>query len=195
MNNLNIVLLGCTGSGKGTQAAKLAAEYNLVHLSTGEIFRANMAAETEMGNLAKTFIDKGKLVPDDVTIQLLQTEVEKYKLCNGFIFDGFPRTPHQAQALDQLLNTMSASVTIALSLEVTEKELTTRLLLRGREDDTEELIRERISIYNHNVYLVKEFYNQSGKLCLITGEGNEESIFELIGMAIDNYSKWRIEKN
>ena len=128
---LNLVLFGPPGAGKGTQSAKLINRFSLVHLSTGDIFRANIKGETELGVLAKSFIDKGQLVPDEVTINMLSEEVNKSPEAKGFIFDGFPRTQAQAAALDSLLTNMGTTISLMLALEVEEEELKKRLLLRG----------------------------------------------------------------
>jgi adenylate kinase len=125
---LNIVLFGPPGSGKGTQAAKLVAKYDLVHLSTGDIFRANIKGETELGQLAKSYMDKGQLVPDEVTIGMLESEANKYSEAKGFIFDGFPRTMFQAESLDNYLKARNTSITLMLSLEVDEDELKNSLV-------------------------------------------------------------------
>ena len=130
---LNIVLFGPPGAGKGTQAAKLIDKYNLVHLSTGDIFRANIKGETELGTLAKSYIDKGELVPDEVTIGMLESEVEKNPNAEGFIFDGFPRTTPQAKALEQFLKEKNTEVSVMMALAVDEQELIKRLLLRGKD--------------------------------------------------------------
>ena len=141
---LNIVLFGPPGAGKGTQAEKLIQKYNLVHLSTGDIFRANIKGETELGVLAKNYIDKGDLVPDEVTIKMLEAEVEKSPNAVGFIFDGFPRTIPQAEALSAFLQGKGTEISVMLALEVEEQELVRRLLLRGqdsgRADDQDESI-------------------------------------------------------
>ena len=130
---LNIVLFGPPGAGKGTQSEKLIARYNLVHLSTGDIFRANIKSETELGKLAQSFMNEGKLVPDEVTINMLASELEKAPNAKGFIFDGFPRTQAQAAALDVLLQSKNTAITSMLALEVEEEELKKRLLLRGKD--------------------------------------------------------------
>jgi len=130
---LNIVLFGPPGAGKGTQSAKLIEKYNLVHLSTGDIFRANIKGGTELGVLAKSYMDQGQLVPDEVTIRMLESEANKSPEAKGYIFDGFPRTPAQAAALDNFLASKNTGITMMLALEVEEEELHKRLLLRGKD--------------------------------------------------------------
>ncbi len=182
---LNIVLFGPPGAGKGTQSAKLIEKYNLVHLSTGDIFRANIKNETELGVLAKSFMDNGKLVPDEVTINMLAAELDNYKQPKGFIFDGFPRTSAQAEALDALLATKNTSITLMLALEVEEDELRKRLLLRGadsgRADDMNpEVIQKRIDEYNAKTLPVKEYYQSQLKFKGINGLGNIDDIFSFL---------------
>ena len=160
---LNLVLFGPPGAGKGTQSENIINKYNLVHLSTGDIFRANIKGETELGKLAKSYIDKGQLVPDEVTISLLESEVNKHTDPKGFIFDGFPRTTKQAEALDAFLNSKGTPITVMISLEVEEEELKVRLAGRaktsGRADDANpEVIQNRIDTYNAETAPVKEFY-------------------------------------
>ncbi len=179
---LNIVLFGPPGAGKGTQSAKLTEKFNLVHLSTGDIFRFNIKNETELGQLAKSYMDKGNLVPDEVTINMLEAEVEKYSDAKGFIFDGFPRTTAQAQALDQFLEKKNTAISLMLALEVGEDELVARLLNRGKDsgraDDTDEsIIRNRISVYNEQTAVAAEFYNAQGKYHAINGVGSVDDIF------------------
>ena len=128
---LNVVLFGPPGAGKGTQSERLIDKYGLVHLSTGDIFRANIKGETELGMLAKSYMDKGELVPDAVTIDMLRSEVLKNEAAKGFIFDGFPRTNAQAVALDEFLKSLDTEISLMLALEVEEEELKTRLLKRA----------------------------------------------------------------
>lgn len=179
---LNIVLFGPPGAGKGTQSAKLTEKFNLVHLSTGDIFRFNIKNETELGKLAKSYMDKGNLVPDEVTINMLEAEVEKYSDAKGFIFDGFPRTTAQAKALDQFLEKKNTAISLMLALEVGEDELVARLLNRGKDsgraDDTDEnIIRNRISVYNEQTAVAADFYNSQGKYHAINGVGSVDDIF------------------
>lgn len=187
---LNIVLFGPPGAGKGTQSEKLIHEYNLVHLSTGDIFRGNIKGETQLGRLAKSFMDKGELVPDSVTISMLENEVEKHPSAKGFIFDGFPRTSAQASALDLFLKTKGTEITCMLALEVDEEELIKRLLNRaktsGRSDDADEnIVRNRISVYNRETAPVADYYKSQGKYRGIEGIGSVEEISERLRSAIN----------
>ncbi len=188
---LNIVLFGPPGAGKGTQSEKLIARYNLVHLSTGDIFRANIKGATELGILAKSYMDKGQLVPDEVTIRMLESEVNKNPNAKGFIFDGFPRTQAQAEALDNLLKSKSVSITLMLALEVEEEELRKRLLLRGKDsgrpdDQNPDVIQKRIDVYNNETSPVKHFYTSQGKYKGINGIGEIEGIFNSLCVEIDS---------
>lgn len=186
---LNVVLFGPPGAGKGTQAVKVADEFQLVHLSTGDIFRANIKGETELGILAKSYIDKGQLVPDEVTINMLRGVVEQNKDAKGFIFDGFPRTIPQAEALDVLLKDYNAKVDIIVSLEVTEEELIARLknraLTSGRTDDADEnIIKNRIQVYKNETFPLKDFYTARGIVSVVDGIGSIETIFNNICTAV-----------
>jgi adenylate kinase len=187
---LNIVLFGPPGAGKGTQSEKLIAKYQLVHLSTGDIFRANIKGETALGTLAKSYMDKGQLVPDAVTISMLEAEVNKNPNAKGFIFDGFPRTKAQAEALDTLLKSKKTSITLMLALEVQEDELRKRLLLRGQnsgrpDDQNLEIIQKRIDVYNNETFPVKDFYTAQGKYKGVHGIGEIEEIFNALCAVID----------
>lgn len=188
---LNIVLFGPPGAGKGTQAAKLVEKYNLVHLSTGDIFRANIKGETELGRLAKSYMDKGNLVPDEVTISMLKAEVDKNPAAKGFIFDGFPRTTPQAEALDKFLTSKNTAISIMLALDVPNEELIKRLLERGKDsgraDDLDEnIIANRIKVYNEQTAVVADFYAAQNKFEKINGVGSIDEIFNRLCSAIDN---------
>ena len=189
---LNIVLFGPPGAGKGTQAEKLIVKYGLVHLSTGDIFRSNIKGETELGNLAKSYMDKGELVPDSVTIKMLEQEVVKHQSPKGFIFDGFPRTTPQAEALEIFLKGKGTSISVMLTLDVAEAELINRLLLRGKDsgradDDNEEVIANRIQVYNNQTAVVADFYNNQNKFQKIDGVGSVDEIFDRLCFAIDEF--------
>ncbi len=190
---LNIVLFGPPGAGKGTQSEMLIKEYQLVHLATGDIFRFNIKNGTELGKLAQGYMDQGKLVPDEVTIKMLNAEVEKHPEARGFIFDGFPRTNPQAEALDKLLESKGTAITCMLALEVPEEELKQRLLKRaevsGRADDANiEVIENRIAVYNKETAPVKSYFDKQNKLSLINGTGSVESITERLFQAIESKS-------
>ena len=187
---LNLILFGPPGAGKGTQSQNIILKYELAHLSTGDIFRANIKSETQLGVLAKSYIDKGQLVPDDVTIEMLQSEVEKNPGAKGFIFDGFPRTAAQAQALDTLLEARNQKINILVSLEVEEEELKKRLLERGktsgRADDVDpSVIQKRIEVYKAETTPVKEYYSKQGKTVEVNGIGDVQEIFKVIASKID----------
>ena len=187
---LNFVLFGPPGAGKGTQAARLVEKYNLVHLSTGDIFRSNIKEGTDLGQLAKSYIDKGALVPDEVTIGMLEAEVNSNSNAKGFIFDGFPRTTSQAEALDFFLSTKDTEVSSMLALEVDENELITRLLERGKssgraDDQDAGIIKNRIKVYENETAVLKTYYANQNKFFGIEGVGSIESITLGLCKAID----------
>ncbi len=187
---LNIVLFGPPGAGKGTQSACLIDSYNLVHLSTGDIFRSNMKEGTELGTLARSYIDKGALVPDEVTISMLEAEVNGNPDAKGFIFDGFPRTTAQAEALDLFLKSKGIEITAMLALEVEEQELISRLLERGKssgraDDQNRDVIKNRIQVYETETAILKDYYTAQNKFVGVEGVGSIESITQRLCKEID----------
>lgn len=186
---LNIVIFGAPGSGKGTQSELLIQKYGLKHISTGEILREEIKAGTELGKLADSYMSKGHLVPDEVVIGILEELITKHKEGNGFIFDGFPRTLPQGEALDGMLRHHEQEISIVLSLEVNDDELIERLLNRGkisgRADDNRETIESRLNVYYSQTSPLKAFYHAQGKLKNIHGSGSIEEIFRSIETQID----------
>ena len=188
---INIVLFGKPGAGKGTQAEFLKGKYNLTHLSTGDIFRYNIKNNTELGQLAKTYMDKGDLVPDEVTIKMLESEVDKNPHSAGFLFDGFPRTLAQADALDAFLESKGQSITATVALEANDEILVQRLLERGKtsgrpDDQDEEKIRNRYQEYNEKTAPLMEYYQGQGKFYAVDGIGAIEEITQRLSNVIDN---------
>jgi len=186
----NIVLFGPPGAGKGTQAEFLKEKYNLIHISTGDVFRYNIKNETALGMLAKSYMDKGKLVPDQVTIDMLNAEVEKNTDANGFIFDGFPRTNAQAEALDNLMDSKDSEINAMIALEVDDEILVKRLLERGKtskraDDANEEVIRARIQEYYKKTAILKDYYSNKGKYYGVDGVGSIQEITKRLSAVID----------
>jgi adenylate kinase len=188
---LNIILFGPPGAGKGTQSAKLIEKYKLVHLSTGDILRAEVAAQTPLGKEAKLLMDKGILVSDDIVIGMIDAKIIKNMSGKGFIFDGFPRTLPQAESLDKLMATHSTSITMTLALEVNETELFHRISLRGKssgrvDDQDEATFRKRMSVYNNETSPLKDYYSKQGKLKQVKGIGEVDEIFNSLCIEIDS---------
>lgn len=181
-NMLNIVLFGPPGAGKGTQSEKLIEKYGLVHLSTGDILRSEIARGTALGMEAKQIMDRGDLVSDDIVIGMIESKLDANPNANGFIFDGFPRTQAQAVALDDLLQKKGTAISAMLALEVDNEELVKRLLLRGKDsgrpdDANEEIIRNRVNEYNNKTLPLKKYYSEQAKFHSINGIGSIDSIF------------------
>ena len=187
---INLVLFGKPGAGKGTQAEFLKEKYNLKHISTGDVFRYNIKNNTELGVLAKSYMDKGDLVPDEVTIKMLQDEVEKNAAASGFIFDGFPRTTAQAEALDAFLITKDMKINATIALEANDEVLIQRLLERGKvsgrtDDQDEDKIRNRFDEYNQKTAPLKDYYESQGKFHSVNGIGAIDEITMRLGKVIE----------
>ena len=185
-----IVLFGKPGAGKGTQAEFLKEKYNLTHISTGDIFRFNIKNETELGKKAQEFINKGELVPDEITINMLKAEVEKNMDKAGFLFDGFPRTIPQADALDAFLKSINLEITATVGLEASDDILVARILERGKtsgraDDQDEAKIRTRYEEYNEKTSPLIEYYKQQNKYYAVDGIGTIAEITERLSNVID----------
>ncbi|HEY0244003.1 MAG TPA: adenylate kinase [Mucilaginibacter sp.] len=188
---LNLVLFGPPGAGKGTQSQNLIEKYGLIHLSTGDLLRNEISQGTELGLEAKKLMDEGTLVPDTVVIGMISNKLDANKDAEGFIFDGFPRTVAQAQALDELLKTKNSAISVMIALEVNDDELEHRLLLRGKEsgrsdDANPEIIRKRIIEYNNKTAPVAGFYKAQNKFKSINGIGSIDEIFDSINAVINS---------
>ena len=190
----NLILFGPPGSGKGTQSEKLVEKYRLIHLSTGNLLREEISNRTPLGLEAKSFMDKGQLVPDEVVIGMIDSSLEHHKEAPGFLFDGFPRTAAQAEALDKLLSLKKTEIALVIALEVSEEELVKRLLNRGktsgRSDDTNEtVIHQRFSVYRSETAPIADHYKKLKKFQTIKGEGSVEEIFDSLCQTIDKRMK------
>jgi len=186
----NLILFGPPGSGKGTQAAKLVEQYGLLHISTGDLFRHEMGNDTELGKLAKSYIAKGDLVPDEVTIGMLKNKVNANPEVGGYIFDGFPRTVAQAEALNTFLKEKKEEITALIALDVNDEEIVSRLLNRGKtsgraDDNDEGIIRNRIEVYNKETSPVFDFYDTFNKSFKVEGVGSIEEIYSRLCQTID----------
>jgi len=186
----NLILFGPPGSGKGTQSEKLIEKFGWIHLSTGDLLRKEIANETQLGLEAKAFMDKGQLVPDEVVIGMIGSALDANPAAKGFLFDGFPRTVAQAEALDALLSGKGSEITLVLALEVGQEELVARLLNRGktssRSDDRDEnVIRKRLVEYDTKTAIVADYYARFGKVAKIKGEGSIEDIFQSLSAEIE----------
>jgi len=189
----NIILFGPPGSGKGTQSEKLVSQYQLKHLSTGDLLRSEIAAQTALGMAAKGFMNEGKLVPDEVVIGMIDNCIDSNSEAKGFLFDGFPRTVAQAKALDELLAKKSSSISTVLFLQVNEEELIKRLVKRGetsgRADDADPVVqRKRQDVYKNETLPVSEYYKQFNKVVNIVGEGSIDDIFHSLCTEINKFN-------
>ena len=187
----NLILFGPPGSGKGTQSEKIVEKFGLIHLSTGNLLRQEISDKTPLGMEAKNFMDKGQLVPDEVVIGMIDSSLEKHPDAKGFLFDGFPRTVAQAEALDKLLSLKKTGICKVLALDVDEDELVRRLLIRGetsgRSDDTnEEVTRRRFSVYKNDTEPVAEYYKHQDKFETVKGIGSVNEIFAAISSCIES---------
>jgi adenylate kinase len=185
----NLILFGPPGSGKGTQSSRIAEKYNLVHTSTGDIFRKEIRNGSPLGLKVKSIIERGDLVPDDLLVDILRSALQRAEGINGFVLDGFPRTIRQAEDLDKLLAEKNESVSLVLALDVDVEEIVTRLLkraqLEGRKDDTEEVIRNRMNVYHSQTHPLMEYYDKQGKFISLKGIGSIDNIFADICKVID----------
>ena len=189
---LNIVLFGPPGAGKGTQSENIITNYSLIHISTGDLFRKHLGEGTSLGKKAQGFMDAGNLVPDEIVIGMVEEKIEEHLDAKGFIFDGFPRTVNQAEALDKMLSTHELSISGMIALEVPEDELKARIKERaktsGRVDDQdEEKINNRIAVYNNETAPVAEYYKANGKFSAVNGVGSIDEIFAKIQEQISSF--------
>ncbi len=187
----NLILFGPPGSGKGTQSARVVSAYQLHHISTGDLLRDEVSRATPLGMEAKKYMDQGALVPDEVVIGMISSKIDALPDARGFIFDGFPRTRAQAEALDRLLDFKGTEIHLVLAMEVPEPELVTRLLGRGatsgRSDDNEEIIAKRIKEYYAKTEAVAEHYEALGKIERVKGNGTMDEVFALLSKNINKY--------
>lgn len=194
---INLILFGPPGSGKGTQAANLVDKYKLVHISTGDLFRYELSNDTPLGIKAKEFMSKGELVPDEITIGMLENKVNKHPNSNGFIFDGFPRTIPQAEALENLMSSKGTGIDSLISLKVNKEEVVNRILERGktsgRADDTDRsIVENRFTVYDNETRPVFEYFDKKGLSVEVDGMGKIDDVFERISAVIDSINGYQI---
>ena len=192
---LNIIIFGKPGSGKGTQASLIKNNYSLVHISTGDVFRKNTSQGTDLGKVAVQFMSKGELVPDEITISMLKEEIKSFIPCNGFIFDGFPRTIIQAESLDDLLKSMELNIDMVVELDVENNKLIERLLNRGKtsgrsDDKSEEKINKRLEEYDNKTKPLIDFYKNQKKFISIDGVGDLDDVTCRLISIIDSKISW-----
>ncbi len=187
----NLILFGPPGSGKGTQSEKIIEKYGLVHLSTGDLLRSQIAHQTALGLEAKKIMDKGQLVPDEVVVGMISSAIDSNPAAKGFLFDGFPRTASQAESLDKLLELKQSPISVMLALDVSESELIKRILKRGEtsgrsDDSNQEIIAARVSEYKNKTEAVADYYRQTNKVVMVPGEGSVEEIFGKLAKEIES---------
>ncbi|WP_236975581.1 adenylate kinase [Membranihabitans maritimus] len=187
---INLILFGPPGSGKGTQAKKLAEKYGLLHISTGDLFRKEIGEKTELGKLATSYIEKGELVPDEVTIGMLKSALDQHGSSHGVIYDGFPRNVDQAKALDHFLAEREDEIDILISLKVDDQEIIDRIIQRGKvsgraDDQNKEIIQSRINVYKNETQPVYAYYDALDKALTVNGIGNIDEIFDRLCDVID----------
>lgn len=175
---MRLVLVGPPGAGKGTQAEFISAHFSIPHISTGDIFRANLSANTPLGLEAKGYMDKGDLVPDSLTTAMVKDRLQQGDVSNGFLLDGFPRTTGQAEALDAILREINSPLDVVLEMQADEDEIVGRLLARGRSDDSEEVIRHRLKVYAEQTAPIISYYKNAGTLRSINGLGSVAEVTE-----------------
>ena len=187
---LNIVIFGAPGSGKGTQSERIVEKFGINHISTGDVLRTEIKNGTELGKTAKEYIDQGHLIPDELMIDILANVFDSFKDSKGVIFDGFPRTIPQAEALKEMLTERGQSVSVMVDLDVPEEELITRLVKRGKQsgraDDNLETIKKRLIVYNTQTSPLKDYYKKEGKYQHIDGQGTQDEIFSDIVKTVEN---------
>ncbi|MDR2791422.1 MAG: adenylate kinase [Tannerellaceae bacterium] len=188
---LNVVLFGAPGSGKGTQSEKIAEVFALAHISTGDVLRKEIAADSDLGKLAKGYIDKGQLLPDGLIVDMLAKVLDAQKEGRGVIFDGFPRTLPQADALKKILGERGTDVSVMIDLQVDEQELIERLLERGRRsgrsDDNQETIQSRLTVYHRQTAPLADYYRTAGKYVAVQGQGTVDEVFARISDVLANH--------
>lgn len=189
---LNIILFGPPGSGKGTQAKKLAEKYQINHISTGDLFRYEMGNDTELGKLAKDYLNKGLLVPDEVTTSMLIRKIDSLENLNGIIFDGYPRNVDQAQSLEEILDDLGSEVSVLLSLQVKQDEIVKRLKARGEvsgraDDQDESIIIHRIDVYHEETYPVYSYFDAQDKAIQVDGNQDIDTVFDNLCEVIDTF--------
>jgi len=185
---MNLIFLGPPGSGKGTQAVRLAEDLNIVHLSTGDVLRNAVKEGTELGKKAEGYMTRGELVPDDLIVGLIEAKIESGDLNNGFILDGFPRTMPQAKSLDEMFSRCKLAIDKAVLIDVGDEEIVSRLKgraeIEGRADDTEDVVRNRLEVYRRETQPIEQFYRDKSVLAEIRGEDTMDNVFEAVRNAV-----------